>query len=72
MKRRFVQTFQNIGLVDTVFEEQVCDKFYLETCNLFYHMPSDLINRKKKNLKDRFTMLARHIIGLRRRKSKRT
>jgi hypothetical protein len=29
----FVQNTQNIGLVDTVFEELVSDKSFIETCN---------------------------------------
>jgi hypothetical protein len=33
MKRWFVQNAQNIGLVDTVFEELVSDKSFIETCN---------------------------------------
>jgi hypothetical protein len=32
-KRCFVQNAQNIGLVDTVFEELVSDKSFIETCN---------------------------------------
>jgi hypothetical protein len=32
-KRRFVQNAQNIGLVDTVFEESVSDKSFIETRN---------------------------------------
>jgi hypothetical protein len=32
-KRRFVQNVQNIGFVDTVFEELVIGKFFIETCN---------------------------------------
>jgi hypothetical protein len=32
-KRRFVRNAQNIGLVDTVFEELVSDKSLIETCN---------------------------------------
>jgi hypothetical protein len=32
-KRRFVQNAQNIGFVDTVFEELVSDKSFIETCN---------------------------------------
>jgi hypothetical protein len=32
-KRRFVQNAQNIGLVDTVVEELVSDKSFIETCN---------------------------------------
>jgi hypothetical protein len=32
-KRRFVQNSQNIGLVDTVFEELVSDMSFIDTCN---------------------------------------
>jgi hypothetical protein len=32
-KRCFVQNAQNIGLVDTVFDELVSDKSFIETCN---------------------------------------
>jgi hypothetical protein len=32
-KRLFVQNMQNIGLIDTVFEELVSDKSFIETCN---------------------------------------
>jgi hypothetical protein len=32
-KRRFVQNAQNIGLVDTFFEEVVSGKSFIETCN---------------------------------------
>jgi hypothetical protein len=32
-KRRFVQNAQNIGMVDTVFEELVRDKSFIEACN---------------------------------------
>jgi hypothetical protein len=32
-KRLFVQNAQNIGLVDTVFEEVFSDKSFIETCN---------------------------------------
>jgi hypothetical protein len=32
-KRRFVQNAQNIGLVDTLFEEVVSDKSFVEICN---------------------------------------
>jgi UV DNA damage repair endonuclease len=32
-KRRFVQNAQNIGLVDTDFEELVSDKSFIENCN---------------------------------------
>jgi hypothetical protein len=33
MKRWFVQNAQNIGMVDTVFEELVIDKSFIKTCN---------------------------------------
>jgi hypothetical protein len=33
-KRRFVQNAQNIGLVDTVFEEVLSDKSFMATCNI--------------------------------------
>jgi hypothetical protein len=32
-KRRFVQTAQNIELIDTVFDELVSVKSFIETCN---------------------------------------
>jgi hypothetical protein len=32
-KRCLIQNAQNIGLVDTVFEELVIDKCFIETCN---------------------------------------
>jgi hypothetical protein len=32
-KRRFVQNAKNIGFVDTVFEELVSDKSFIETCD---------------------------------------
>ena len=32
-KRRLVQNAQNIGIVDTIFEELVSDKSFTETCN---------------------------------------
>jgi hypothetical protein len=32
-KRRFEQNAQNIGFLDTVFEELVSDKSFIETCN---------------------------------------
>jgi hypothetical protein len=31
--RQFLQNAQNIGLVDTVFEELVSDESFIETCN---------------------------------------
>jgi hypothetical protein len=37
-KRLFLQNAQNIGLVDTVFEELVSHKSFIETCNFIkYH-----------------------------------
>jgi hypothetical protein len=33
-KRLYEQKAQNIGLVDTVFEEIVSDKSFIETCNI--------------------------------------
>jgi hypothetical protein len=56
---------QNIGLVDTVFEEVVSDKSFIETCNFLKLHSSDLISNIRKKLQDRFTMLASHPIGLR-------
>ena len=32
-KRRLVQNAQNIGIVDTIFEELVIDKSFTETCH---------------------------------------
>jgi hypothetical protein len=46
-KRCFVQNAQNIGLVDTVIEELVSDKSFIERSFLAIsldHMPSDLIS----------------------------
>jgi hypothetical protein len=34
-KHRFVQNAQNIGLVDTVFEEVISDKSFIETYSQF-------------------------------------
>jgi hypothetical protein len=61
---------QNIGLVDTVFEELVSDKSFIETCISLVHMPSDLISNTRKKLQYRFTILASHPIEPRRTKSK--
>jgi hypothetical protein len=59
-KRRFVQNSQNIGLVDTVFKLAIS----------LHHVTSDLINRVRNTLQDRFTMLVSHPIEQRRTKSK--
>jgi hypothetical protein len=44
-KRHFVQNAQNIGLVDTVFEELVSDHSFLETC---YFLRSHAIRLDQK------------------------
>ena len=48
-KRRFIQNAQNIGLVDTVFEELVSDKSFIETCNFLrsHAIRHDQQNREK-------------------------
>ena len=48
-KRRFIQNAQNIGLVDTVFEELVSDKSLMETCNFLrsHAIRYDQQNREK-------------------------
>jgi hypothetical protein len=64
-KRRFVQNDQNIGLVDTVFEELVSDNSIIERGFLAIsldHMPSHLISNIRKKLQDRFTILANYPI----------
>jgi hypothetical protein len=61
-KRQFVQNAQNIGLVDTVFEELVNDSFILKLAISLDHMPSDLISNVRKKLQDRFTILANYPI----------
>jgi hypothetical protein len=69
-KRRFVHNMQNIGLVDTVLEELVSDKPFIEACNFLRSQRlSDLISNMSKKLQDRFIMLASHPIRVRRTKS---
>jgi hypothetical protein len=51
-KHLFVQNAQNIGLVDTVFEEPASDKSCIETAISLDHMPSDLISKIRKKLQD--------------------
>jgi hypothetical protein len=53
-KGRFVQNAQNIGLVDTVFEELVSDISFIETCN-FLRLPAIRLDQKYKQ------KAARHI-----------
>jgi hypothetical protein len=48
-KRRFVQDAQIIGLVDTVFEELVSDKSFIETCNFLRSHAIRLEQKYKKN-----------------------
>jgi hypothetical protein len=73
-KRLFVQNNQNIGFVDTVFEElgsEVISLLYKLAISLD-HVPSDLISNIRKKLQDRFTMLANHPIKEKRIKPKRS
>jgi Ulp1 family protease len=44
-KQRLIQKGQIIRLIDTIVEELVIDKSFLETCN---HMPSDMTNKKQR------------------------
>jgi hypothetical protein len=71
-KRRFVQNAQNIGLVDTVFEELVSDKSFIETCNFLRSHAIRLDQQYKEKLQDRFTILANYPIEPRSIKSKRS
>jgi hypothetical protein len=65
-KRHFVQNAQNIGLVDTVFEELVSDKSFIETCNFLRSHAIRLDQQYKENQQDRFTILANYPIDPRR------
>jgi hypothetical protein len=47
-KRQLVQNSQNIGLVDTVFEELVSDKSFIETCNFLRSHVIRLVQQYKK------------------------
>jgi hypothetical protein len=60
----FVLNAQNIGLVDTVFEELVSDKLGLlkKLVISLDLMPSDLISNIRKKLQDRFTILVSYPI----------
>jgi hypothetical protein len=71
-KRQFVQNSQNIGLVDTLFEELVSDKSFIETSNFLRSHAIRLDQQYKEKLQDRFTILASHSIDPRRIKSKRS
>jgi hypothetical protein len=44
---RFVKNAQNIDLVDTVFEELVSDKSFIETCN-FLRSHADILDQQYK------------------------
>jgi hypothetical protein len=68
-KRRFVQNAQNIGLVDTFFEEQVIDKSFVETYN-FLRSHAIRLDQQYKEKAARQTMLASHTIEPRRINSK--
>jgi hypothetical protein len=57
-KRRLVQNAQNIGMVDTVFEALVNDKSFSEFAISLDHMPSDMINKPKKRMQDKFIIHA--------------
>jgi hypothetical protein len=48
-KRRFVQNAQNIGMVDTVFEELVRDKSFIEACSVLrsHDIRHDQQNKEK-------------------------
>ena len=48
-KIRFIQSAQSIDLVDTVFEELVTDKSFIETCNFLrsHAIRHDQQNREK-------------------------
>jgi hypothetical protein len=52
-----VQNAQNIGLFDTVFEELVIEKSFIQTCNFLRSQPSDMISKISKRLQDRFIVL---------------
>jgi hypothetical protein len=54
-KLRVVHNAQNIGLVDTIFEELVSDKSITVTCNF---LRSHAISNIRKKLQDKFTELA--------------
>jgi hypothetical protein len=69
-KRRFIQNAQNIGLVDTVFEELVSDKSFIETCNFLRSHAIRLDQQYKEKRHYRFTILANYPIEPRSTKSK--
>jgi hypothetical protein len=70
-KHRFLQNAKNIGPVDTVFEEIVSDKSFIETCNFLRSHTIRLDQQYKEKLQDRFTTLANYSIEPRRTKKKR-
>jgi hypothetical protein len=55
-KRQFVQNAQNIGLVDTLFEELVNEKSSIETYNFLRSHAIRHDQQHKKRLQDRFTI----------------
>jgi hypothetical protein len=71
-KRLFVQNTQDIGFVDTVFEELVSDKSFIETCNFLRSHTIRLDQQYKEKLQDRFRILAIYPIEPTRTKSKRS
>jgi hypothetical protein len=60
-----VQNTQNIGMIDTGFEALVNDRSFTEACNFFRNMPSDLINRTRKRVPNRFIVFINLVILLR-------
>jgi hypothetical protein len=48
MKHRFVQNAQNIGLVDTVFEERISDKSFIETSNFLRSYAIKIVQQYKE------------------------
>jgi hypothetical protein len=61
-KCRFVKNAQNIGLVDTVFEELVSDKSFIETFNFLRSHAIRLDQQYREKLQDRFSILTSHPI----------
>ena len=53
-KHCLVQNAQNIGIVETVFEALLSDKSLQKHATSLYHMPSEMINKPKKRVQDRF------------------
>jgi hypothetical protein len=66
--RQFLQNAQNIGLVDTGFEELFIDKSCIETCNFHRTHAIRLDSNIRKKLQERFTILSNYPIEIRRMK----